>query len=126
LDSQTPSYKIEDFISECASKAPEVTVSHDAEQEAKNSFNLPTAKDLIAFIGNGGINTRKFKNSCPQRMELAGNKGKMVDAYHFRDGRKIGYIAFIFNDARKKWHIKSFKEEPEQASIALRKMLGGK
>ena len=101
-----------------------MTVSYDAGEGARNNFNLPTDKDLISFIGNGGINTCNFKNSCTQRKELAGNKGKMIDAYHFRVGRKIGYIAFIFNDQKQKWHIKSLKNDTEQASLKLRKLLG--
>ncbi|GJL79509.1 MAG: hypothetical protein NPINA01_24980 [Nitrospinaceae bacterium] len=126
MEPQKPSYDIDDFISECASEAPRVTVAYDAEMSAKNNFNLPTDKDLISFIGNGGLNPRKFKNSSPQRLELAGNRGKMVDAYHFRIGQKIGYIAFLFNEQQKKWRIKSFKNNTQQVSPKLRKMLGVK
>lgn len=126
LESQKPSYDINDFIIECASKVPKVTVADDAGISAKNTFNLPTDKDLISFIGNGGLNIRKFKNSRPQEKDLAGNKGKMVDAYHFRIGQKIGYIAFIFNEKQNKWRIKSFKNNTQQISPKLRKMLGVK
>lgn len=124
MESQKPSYDIDDLIIECASEVPKVTVAYDAGLSAKNNFNLPTDKDLITFIGNGGLNTRSFKNSRPQEKELAGNKGKIVDAYHFRVGQKIGYIAFIFNNKRQKWHIKSIKDDTKKISPKIRKMLG--
>ena len=124
MNSQKPSYNIADFISECASGSPEVTVSYDAGNEAKSKFNLPTDKDIISFIGNGGLNIRTFKNTESLRKDLAGNKGRMVDAYHFRSGRKIGYIAFIYNDEKKQWRIKSFKDDSARSSFNLKKLLG--
>jgi len=124
LNSQIPSHNIEDFISECDSDCPKVTVSYDAEKTAKESLNLKTEKDLIGFIGNGGLSNRKFKNTAVQEKSLAGNKGKMIDAYHFKAGRKIFYIAIVYNEQQKKWRIKSLKDDTTLTSPKLRKQLG--
>ncbi len=126
MSSQKPSYQLADFESECASSNPRVTVSYDAAQLAKNRFNFRTPKLLISFIGNGGLRGCVFKNTAVQIKQLAGNQGKMIDAYHFKYGRSVIYIAFAYNDKKINWHIKSIKDDTETASIRLKKLLGVK
>ena len=124
LNSKNPSYNILHFVEACSSEPPNVTFSHDAEQSAKKNFNIRSGKELIAFIGNGGLDNRRFKNTEPLRLDLAGNQGKMVDAYHFRDGKKYGYIAFIYNEQKNNWHIKSFKDDTKILNSKIKKLLG--
>jgi len=72
------------------------------------------------------LQNRNFKNTAAQEKDLAGNKGKMIDAYHFKAGRKILYIGIVYNDEQKMWRIKSLKDDTTLASPKLRKQLGTK
>jgi hypothetical protein len=119
-------YNINDLISECALDKPAVTVSDEAVQDARNYFNLPTAKAVVAFIGNGGLGNKwKFDKSTPLRKNIRGSKGVMVDSYTFVSGSKNGYIAFLQKKNCSGWHVKSFKKNDKVINRSSRRTLGG-
>lgn len=103
----TASYDIKDLIDACSCPV-NVVVLRNALASASIDFGLNTAKEVIEFICNGGIenpkliNTKKWEKN-PDVISI------YVDSYSFFSGKKHGYLAFMFSDKTKKWLIKSLK-----------------
>jgi hypothetical protein len=101
------SYDIKDLIDAC-NMPVNVVVLRNALTSASIDFGLNTAKEVMEFISNDGIenpkliNTKKWENN-PDEIPI------YVDAYSFYSGKKHGYLAFMFSNKTKKWLIKSLK-----------------
>jgi len=103
-----PYYKYEDFVKACKKGVSAVIPINQVLKDANECFNLKTAKDLLAFIANGGLEKFEFVNT--KEWESNPNKSNpiMVDAYEFMTIHRRGYIAFFYNARTGKWIIKSF------------------
>lgn len=106
-----PCYDFDVFRDACGDPK-KIFITIQAKESAKQDFRLKTAEEILDFIVNDGLNEKVFKNKKPwennfQKEEI------MVDAYHFINGPKYGYLAFLFNPRTNKWFIKSFKLDPD-------------
>lgn len=120
-----PTYQLKDLISDCVVGILKAYISKSAMETAKSDFNLNTQKEVLAFIGNGGLESPCLINS--KQWENNPNPGNpiMVDAYDFYSGSIYGYIAFFYQTTTKKWIIKSFKKnsEPDTRNLAFKEAL---
>lgn len=119
-------YVLTDFIRSCGVGTAEAFVLGGAVFDAKRDFNLKTMDEILAFVGNGGLENPVFVNTRPWDKNPNPAQPIMVDAYHFSAGDIYGYIAFMMG-VSKKWNIKSFKEERsgDPRNLALADSLRG-
>jgi penicillin-binding protein-related factor A (putative recombinase) len=89
------------------SNQQKVQVLYEAELNAREKFGLKSKAELLAFIGNDGlqdvtyVNTEIWRNNPKRNMDI------YIDAYTFRSNQKTGYIAFM-KGITCKYAIKSF------------------
>ena len=91
----TTAYNLDDFIKCCNNDPKNVEILYDAETNARMQFGLNTKADLLAFIGNEGLQDITYYNTEPWRNNPKKNKEILIDAYKFYSNRKHGYIAFM-------------------------------
>jgi len=123
-----PSYDLSDLINACARNKSGVRAIKGAVISARKDFNLKTEREIVDFIGAGGLQTPKFKNTDTwQNNPDPPPPIIMVDAYTFSSGSISGYIAFLFQKKTDKWIIKSFKLNSRRrfTALAFRKALSG-
>ena len=84
-----------------------ITVLHDAKSNAREQFGLNTEADLLAFIGNNGLQSLVYQNTEPWRFNPRKDKEILIDAYKFYSNNKLGYIA-IMKGVSGNYVIKSF------------------
>jgi len=104
---ETTAYDIEDFIQCCMNNPKSITVLHDAKSNAREQFGLNTEADLLAFIGNNGLQSLVYQNTEPWRFNPRKDKEILIDAYKFYSNNKLGYIA-IMKGVSGNYVIKSF------------------
>ena len=109
-------YHLEDFIQCCKDKPETVSVFYDAELNAREQFGLNTKADLLAFIGNDGLQDLAYWNTEPWRYNRKKDKEILIDAYKFRSNRKLGYIAFM-KGVSGNYVIKSFHLDNEKLTL---------
>ena len=109
----TSAYNLEDFIQCCKDNPKTVVVYPDAKLNARYQFGLNTEAELLAFIGNDGLQDLTYWNTEPWRLNPNKEKEIFIDAYKFRSNKKLGYIAFmkVFkgNYAIKSFHLDNVK-----------------
>lgn len=105
-----PSYSIKKFTDACKQGQNKVYVTRGARETARTDFRLNTEKDILNFIGYGGLENLKFDHTKLWENNPEPNEPVMVDSYGFYSGSLFGYIAFMFREKTKKWIIKSFKK----------------
>ncbi len=117
-----PHYKLDDFIGDCAMGNSKAFVTSGAQLTAESDFNLPTQKQVLEFIGNGGLEKPAFINSEVWDKNPEPKQAIMIDAYSFYSGFLYGYIAFRFQPKTGKWAIKSFKKnrDPDTRNLAFK------
>jgi hypothetical protein len=86
-----------------------VYVTRGATVTADRDFGLRTQFEVVAFVGNGGVETPAHANTEEWKNNPNANDPIYVDSYDFYSGPKYGYLAFMYNPTTKKWMIKSFK-----------------
>jgi len=107
---KSPSYKFSDFKKACRKKNKNnFFITYDALEDADKYFNLRTKNQILDFIYNDGLENKILINAKIWDKNPNKNKPIMVDSYKFETGNRKGYIAFMYNDQRNKWIIKSFK-----------------
>jgi len=104
-----PTYLFSDFQAACG-QGDTVTVSNDAQDDARDYFHLRNELAIRDFIFNNGLENLEFIDTKPWRNNPDPNVTIMIDAYSFRSGLRYGYIAFFNNKKIGKWRIKSFKK----------------
>lgn len=105
-----PKTPINDFIAICRDDPAKVYVSMEAEQNARDDFNLGSKDELKKFIADGGLSSPKHINTeLWDRNPLKDTVPSYVDAFSFSSGTKQGYIAYCPNPKVKNWLLKSFK-----------------
>ena len=113
---ETAAYDIEDFFQSCKNNPKSVVVHYDAKLDARKQFGLNTEADLLAFIGNNGLEDLVYKNTEPWRYNPKKYKEILIDAYKFRSNRKLGYIAFM-KGISGNYVIKSFHLDNEKLTL---------
>ena len=94
-----------------------VQVLYDAETNARLQFGLNTKADLIAFIGNGGLQDMSYVNSVPWKNNPKRDiKEIFIDSYKFQSNRKVGYIAFSIGSFNN-YVIKSFHLDHDKITL---------
>ena len=92
----TAAYNLDDFIQCCKNGSKSVIVHNDAKTNAREQFGLKTEEELLAFIGNDGLQDLTYLNTEPWRLNpRKKDKEILIDAYKFLTNRKLGYIAFM-------------------------------
>ena len=77
-------YCLTDFIQCCMNDPQNVMVFNDAELGARNQFGLSTKTELLAFIGNQGLQNLTYVNTEQWRLKPERIKGDVfIDAYNF-------------------------------------------
>lgn len=109
-----PHYKFNDFMGDCGMGISKAFVTAGAQLTAESDFNLPTQKQVLEFIGNGGLEKPEFINSEVWDKNPEPQNIIMIDAYSFYSGFIYGYIAFRYQYKTGKWAIKSFKNNHNQ------------
>jgi hypothetical protein len=72
-----------------------VKVLYDAELNARIQFGINTSSELLAFIGNGGLQAMVYAGTELWRNNPNKNDKIFVDSYKFKTNQKLGYIAFM-------------------------------
>ena len=103
----TSAYDVEEFIQCCKDNPKTIVVYYEAKFNAHHQFGLNTEADLLAFIGNDGLQDLTYWNTEPWRLNQNKDKEILVDAYKFRSNQKLGYIAFM-KVVKGSYAIKSF------------------
>jgi hypothetical protein len=103
-----PAYSLQDFVAACADGSA-VKVLKPAMQTAP-SFGLMTEPEVIAWIGNGGLEKPEHANTETWLNNPDRTQPIWVDSYNFFSGLDYGYIAFMFQPKTKNWLIKSLKK----------------
>jgi hypothetical protein len=93
-----------------------VKIFYDAELNAREQFGLNTKADLIAFIGNQGLQKLEYVNTKLWENKPKETKDIYIDAYKFRSNEKVGYIAFM-KGVDGKYAIKSFHIDHDKLTI---------
>ena len=104
---ENTAYNLDDFIKCCKSNPKSIEVLYDAESNARKQFGLNNKADLLAFIGNDGLQDLTYVNTEPWRNNPKRDKEVLIDAYKFRSNLKLGYIAFM-KGVLNNYVIKSF------------------
>ena len=112
----TSAYNLEDFIQNCRDEPDSVAISYDARNNAREQFGLKTDTELLAFIGNNGLQDFTYWDTKPWELNPKKDKEILIDAYKFRSNRKLGYIAFN-KGANGKYVIKSFHLDNEKLTL---------
>lgn len=107
-----PAYELSSFIAACQ-VGGQVFVTRGALQTATSDFGLTKDSDVMAFIGDGGIERPTFVNSVPWVNNPKPENKILVDSYSFYTGTKFGYLAFCYNDNTQKWMLKSMKKNDQ-------------
>ena len=117
-----PHYKFDDFVGDCAMGISKAFITTGAQLTADSDFKLPAQKQILAFIGNGGLEKPQFINSEIWDKNPDSKNVIMIDAYSFYSGFLYGYIAFRFQLKTGKWAIKSFKKnrDPDTRNLAFK------
>ena len=114
-----PAYRLSDLVSACAKTPEKVFVIKGAMVTADSDFQLKTQSAVIAFVGNGGlespswINTEPWENNPHPQWRSSRDVSVViwVDAHNFFSGPdKYGYVSFLWSPMTEKWNIKSFKK----------------
>ena len=113
---ETAAYNFEDFIQYCKEMPEKVKIEYDAMLNAREQFSLNTKADLLAFIGNNGLEDLEYKNTELWRNNKRKNIKIMIDAYKFRSNEKLGYIAFM-KVPTGNYMIKSFHLDYEKLTL---------
>lgn len=104
-----PHYKFDDFVEACRQGYPHVDAAgFKALRSADQDFGLPTRADLLAFIGQGGLEKLEYLNTRLWHNAPVEDPPPLADAYRFFIGGKEGYLAFGYLRKRRQWRIKSF------------------
>jgi len=107
-----PIYTLEDFEKACADG--QAKVINPALKTAPSDFGLVTEKEILDFIGNGGLEKPEFANSEVWKNNPDPKQKIWVDSYNFYSGQDYGYLAFM-KASTGKWIVKSLKKN-ERAS----------
>ena len=109
------SYSIIKFKDACKQGLTKVRVIQGAQKTAKTDFSLNTDKDILNFIGYGGLEKLKFIRTKLWMNNPDHNEPIMVDSYNFYSNSLYGYIAFMCVKRTEEWEwaIKSFKKNIE-------------
>ena len=103
----TPAYDLDDFIWYCRDKPKTIAIFYDAQLNARQQFGLNTSEELLAFIGNDGLQDLTYWNTEPWRLNPKKDKEILVDTYKFHSNQKFGYIAFM-KGGKGNYVVKSF------------------
>jgi hypothetical protein len=109
-----PSYSVTEFKTACKRGRTKVRIKSGARETAKTDFRLNKVKDILNFIGYGGLEKMEFINTKPWKNNSEPTIPIMVDSYGFYSWHLYGYIAFMFNENTEEWAIKSFKKNNTQ------------
>jgi len=109
-----PEVALQALIDSC-DKREKIGVKYDAENDAREVFNLPTKKRIYEFIAGGGLEAVtpiKVENwrYNPKPIE----NPALVYSYNFYSGSLYGYLAIIFFQKTGWIMIKSFKKNTQQ------------
>ncbi len=107
------SYSIIKFKDACKQGLTKVRVIQGAQKTAKTDFSLNTDKDILNFIGYGGLEKLKFIRTKLWMNNPEPKVPVMVDSYNFYSNMHFGYVAFMYVKRTKEWIIKSFKNNKE-------------
>lgn len=92
-----------------------IGVKYDAENDARDVFNLPTKKRIYEFIAAGGLETvTAIKKEDWRYNPKPVENPALVYSYSFYSGRQYGYLAFIYFQKTGAIIIKSFKKNTQQ------------
>ncbi len=110
-------YDFEEFKRACSQKnVTNVVCIGDVLDDADKQFNLDDKTKVFQFIANDGLEDLRFINR--KELEKSPFQQKVdVDAYHFRTGGILGYIAFYKSPITNKWIIKSFHQSDQRSRI---------
>ena len=120
MSGKNPFYDFKDFIDACSKG--NVSLWKSATEGAEKFFNLKTKKDLLEFIANEGLTQLEFINSASWKENPKPEKEILIDAYKFRSGGTLGYIAFFYSPYTQNWIIKSFKQNLD-TNVALKEAI---
>ena len=109
MPARGPDYSLQDFVAACAAGLA-VKVLKTAMQTAPHDFGLMTEPEVVAWIGNGGLEKPEHANTETWLNNPDPTQPIWVDSYNFFSGLDYGYIAFMFQPKTKKWLIKSLKK----------------
>ena len=115
-----PAYTLQDFIAAC-SEGSGVRVLNSASPTARSDFGLMTDPDIIAWIGEGGLERPQHANTELWEKNPDPTQPIWVDSYNFFSGVDYGYVAFMFQSKTKKWLLKSLKknDRPDPRPLLL-------
>lgn len=101
-------YDFIEFIRDCSAGKAQVTGK--ALSTARLDFGLTTQRDVLSFIGSGGLERPVAANlAAPLEKNPFLPIEITVDSYDFFSGVKYGYLAY-WRRPDGLWVIKSFKE----------------
>ena len=101
------SHDFDSFIKCCATEPKKALVIKPVPKDAREIFQLNTTDEILAFIGNNGLEKPVFINTKIWEKNPNPNEPIYVDAYEFWSLGKHCYIAFMFNPKSQIWIIKS-------------------
>jgi hypothetical protein len=109
-------YNLEEFEKGCRDGLAKVI--NPALTTGSAEFGLATEADILAFIGNGGLEKPEFANTEPWRNNPKPDQEILVDSYNFYSGLDYGYVAFM-KGATGLWIVKSLKKNDKPSSRAF-------
>lgn len=105
---------LNEFITACRETPGKVFPSKKPLADARELLKLKTKGELLAFIGNGGLERVEKDNEKPWENNPDPEKPKTVHSYKFFTNALPMYIAFFFNEELGTWTIKSFHEPKDK------------
>ena len=94
----------------CQDSPKHVFVWKPAVADAERLLKLVGDKQIIDFIGNGGLENPTVVNKPPFLDRNGNDLGMTIHAYKFASNLIQMYIAFFYNEKQVKWNLKSFHE----------------
>jgi hypothetical protein len=111
---KSPYYELKDFVEACASEHPNVFVRREAEDHAREQFELAPKSELLAFIGAGEFQELTLDRTSVWATAPLEFEGMIVDSYTFVALCKRCYMAFGYGSKAGRWALKSFHEPSKE------------
>lgn len=113
-----PAYNHQDFVSCCKTGKGNIVVPNRVVDDAARDFSLRSKKEILDFIGNGGLGNCKLDLCRPYEEWKGKGPAPMVDSYRFQSGPKFGYLAY-YRGPDGAWILKSFKADKKAPTAQM-------
>ena len=106
---KSPYYSFEEFKRACGIMSSKVvSFSPDAVDDADEYFQLRGTQAILDFIVDDGLERLTIDETKLWEKNPHPEHPIYIDSYFFATGCKVGYIAFMYDDCKCQWRIKSF------------------